>query len=273
MNFQSFAEQHGLIIKSLTQDKWVRVPTRDHPNKLNGSYKLVGDAGWVINFATMEEHAMWRSDKPQTIDYDKIRRQAQEDEKKRAQARKKAASKAAWIMKNTTKQTHGYLVKKGFPNERAWVWNELLVIPMRVNHSLVGCQLISQEGDKRFLTGQQTKSATAVFDNKGVTILCEGYATALSIRRALKSIRQRYKIVVCFSANNILEIAKEECFIVADNDPKGLSVAQRTGQPYWVSDVDGEDFNDFEIRTGSIYAGESLMSVLSSGLLSKDRAA
>lgn len=273
MNFQSFAEQHGLIIKSLTQDKWVRVPTRDHPHKLNGSYKLVGDAGWVINFATMEEHAMWRSDKPQAIDYDKIRRQAQEDEKKRAQARKKASGKAVWIMKNATKQTHEYLISKGFPQEKGWVWNNLLVVPMRVGGSLVGCQLITPEGDKKFLTGQQTKGATAEFDNKGVKILCEGYATALSIRRAMKAMRQRYKIVVCFSANNILEAAKDSCYVVADNDPTGLSVAQRTGQPYWVSDTKGEDFNDFELRTGAQYAGESLMRAISGGFLSKDRAA
>jgi hypothetical protein len=36
MNFESFAQAHGLIIKTLIMHKWVRVKTVDHPHKLNG---------------------------------------------------------------------------------------------------------------------------------------------------------------------------------------------------------------------------------------------
>ena len=38
MNFEQFAEMHGLIIRRLMLDKWVRVPTLDHPKKMNGAY-------------------------------------------------------------------------------------------------------------------------------------------------------------------------------------------------------------------------------------------
>ena len=135
---------------------------------------------------------------------------------------------------------------------------------MRVNGKLVGCQLISEDGTKKFLSGQRTKGAIAVIDNKGVPILCEGYATAMSIRRALKAVKARYKIIICFSAGNMLEVSKEyrDGFLVADNDATGIRVAKATGLPYWVSDIDGEDFNDAELRMGAMSAGESLLKLI-----------
>ena len=38
------------------------VPTDDHPRKRNGRYRWLGDVGWVQNWATMQEPAMWRSE-------------------------------------------------------------------------------------------------------------------------------------------------------------------------------------------------------------------
>ena len=49
--------------------------------------------------------------------------------------------------------------------------------------------------------------------------------------------------------------------IVADHDPVGIKAAKKTGMPYWVSPVDGEDFNDFETRVGSEAAGKSLIAI------------
>jgi putative DNA primase/helicase len=92
-----------------------------------------------------------------------------------------------------------------------------------------------------------------VFENKGVDIICEGYATALSIRRAMKLLRKRYTIHVAFSAGNVTTLAKQigKCVIVADNDPVGIKTAKATGKKYWVSDVEGEDANDCEMRLGT----------------------
>ena len=170
-------------------------------------------------------------------------------------------------MHNAKKSTHPYLASKGFPDEKGWVWEGLLVIPMRIGGELVGCQLIEGgTGIKRFLSGQQTKGASASFDTKGKVILCEGYATALSIRRALKAVKARYNIQVCFSAGNIGEIAlcSDRFIVVADNDKSGTGerVAKKTKSPYWISPVTGEDFNDFELRVGSEAAGLALNEVL-----------
>lgn len=264
MNFESFAAAHGLIIKNLIMHKWVRVHTVDKPTHLNGSYKYDGNVAFLQNWAIHEKPIMWRPDKPYERDLKKERAEVAKAQQKRLQAQKEAASKAAWMLKNATRQIHPYLVKKGFPEETGWVWKDLLIIPMRINGNLVGCQMINPEGNKKFLSGQVTKGAIATFDNKGVDIVTEGYATALSVRRALKAMRVRYKIHVTFSAGNISEVVRifPECVVVGDRDATGIKVAKQTNRPAWFSDVEGEDFNDAELRMGTKAAGESLLDTI-----------
>lgn len=251
MSFERFAEQHGLIIKDLEMGRWVRVPTTDHPHKKNGSYIYHGSNGAVQNWALHVTPLVW-FDKGSKHD-PQIQIRAKKAVEDQAMRQQDAAKKAAWILHNSVKSTHPYLAKKGFPEEKGYVWDGKLVIPMRIEGNLVGCQMINQIGNKKFLYGQKTKGATACFDNKGSLILCEGYATALSIRRYLKSHKTRYTIHVCFSAGNLIEVAKRfpDCVIVADNDPVGVRSAKKTGRPYWVSPNVGEDFNDYEMRMGS----------------------
>ena len=162
----------------------------------------------------------------------------------------KAAHRAGMIMKSAVLAHHPYLERKGF-KDKGYVWNDLLVLPMRIEGKLIGCQLISHDGTKRFLSGQVTKAASLTIDNKGRDILCEGFATGLSVRRAMRELKERYTIHICFSASNMLEIAKQckNPLVIADNDPVGINTAQKIGQ-YWISDVAGEDFNDAEKRLG-----------------------
>ena len=262
MNFERFAETHGLIIKDLIMDRWVRVPTTDHPTKRNGAYIFNGNTGAVQNWALHEKPITWRDKNAKHDPQIKIRVQkAVEDQTVRQE---KAAKKAAWILNNAVKSTHPYLAKKGFPEEKGYVWEGKLVIPMRIDGRLVGCQMIDEDGKKKFLYGQKTKGASACFDNKGVHILCEGYATALSIRRTLKQSMTRYCIHVCFSAGNLIEVAKSfpDCIVVADNDPVGVRSAKKTGRPFWVSPNIGEDFNDYELRI-SPKVDKSLLNLVS----------
>jgi len=249
MDFYRFAENHGLIIKDLVMDRWVRVPTTDHPSKRNGAYIFNGNSGAVQNWALHEKPITWKDQNAKHDPQLQIRvKKAVEDQSVRQE---KAAKKAAWILSNAVKSTHPYLARKGFPEEVGYVWEGKLVIPMRIDGRLVGCQLIDADGKKKFLYGQKTKGATACFDNKGSLILCEGYATALSIRRTLKKSMTRYCIHVCFSAGNLIEVAKSlpDCIVVADNDPVGVRSAKKTGRPFWVSPNVGEDFNDYALRT------------------------
>lgn len=251
MNFEQFAERHGLIISELITDRWVRVPTVDHPHSKNGAYIYEGNTGAVQNWAIHERPIVWFAEGEYKPDpqLEQKKKKAQEE---RAARQLRATRKAGWIMHQTKKTTHPYLARKGFPEEKGYVWDKLLIIPMRLKGNLVGCQMIDEMGNKKFLTGQITKGASAVFDAKGRDIVCEGYATALSIRRVMKSIGKRYKIHVAFSAGNVVEIAKDlNCIIIADHDPIGIKMAKSTGKPFWISDVEGEDFNDAEARLGT----------------------
>ena len=138
----------------------------------------------------------------------------------------------------------------------------VLLIPMRCGKSLVGLQQIWPEGDKRFLYGQRTAGATFSFDNKGINIVCEGYATALSVRAAMKQMKQRYHIHVCFSAGNMVKVAAglEPGLVIADNDKSGTGqqAAAEIGWPVWMSDKEGEDANDAHRRMGLFAFSQSL---------------
>lgn len=265
MRFEDFARAHGLIIRSLVSDKWIATPTEDHPQKRNGRYKYMLDHGWVQNWATMNKPVLWKSEEPihVTQQLAQARKQAAEQRIEEAQ---RAARRAGWMLKNSQLETHPYLAKKGFPDEKGAVWLEngsrLLVIPMRINNRLVGAQLIDDQGNKKFLKGQVTKGASFVMDAKGVPIFCEGFATALSIRAAMQAIKVRYTIHVCFSAGNMEHVARSVSggFVVADNDSSGVGerAASAAKKPYWISPALGDDFNDYEQRVGLFQAALSL---------------
>jgi putative DNA primase/helicase len=257
MTFQEFAQQHGLLIDSVIEGNWVRVPTVDRPKKKNGAYIYDGKSGLVQNHAVHESPIRYVSNEPYRPDSDaRIKRERRMMDQLRKQ--EEAAKKAAYIFNSVIVAPHPYLVRKGFP-EPSKVWNGLLTVPMRIDGRLVGLQLIQEDGTKRFLSGQKTKGASLVIDNHGQNVLVEGLATGLSVRRALKSIRQRYTIHVCFSAGNMLEIAKtvQSPIVIADNDDMGVGTAKKIASRYWLGEA-GEDFNDFEQRVGVQSAAESL---------------
>jgi putative DNA primase/helicase len=257
MTFEEFARDNGLLIDQLTLGRWMRVGTVDRPAKRNGAYIFDGHKGAVINFAMHEKHILYRSDEPYIPDpMEGIRRQLAEKERLERQA--DAAKRAAFICNSVIVEQHPYMIRKGF-TDKVKVWHRQIAVPMRVDGHLVGCQLIQEDGQKRFLAGQRTKGASLTIDNKGPNILVEGLATGMSVRRALKHLRQRYTIHVCFSAGNMVEVGSrlQSPIVVADNDPVGVGAAQKIAQRYWVGEA-GEDFNDFEQRVGTEAAAESL---------------
>lgn len=266
MNFVHFAEQHGLIIDHLISGRWVRCKTEDNPRKKNGSYIYNGDNGAIQNWAVHEKAIPWFSDTKVEINREEMRAKTEARLKEQQRKREVAAKKAAWMMHNAKLECHPYLVKKGFPEGKGYVLDGTLLIPMRVEKKLVGCQMIGQDGGKKFLYGQQTKGAQLICDNKGRHIVCEGYATALSVRRALMHAKMRYTIHVCFSAANMVEICSwlPNAFVVADNDESqtGIRAAKKTKRPYWISPNTGEDFNDYELRVGTERAAEDLVLAL-----------
>lgn len=269
MRFEDFCRVHGLRVNSVVIGKWMAVPTDDHPKKRNGRYKFLGDVGWVQNWATMTTPEMWRSGEERSP---KIQRLIQAVDHDRQEAARQAAQKAGWILHNSTLNKHPYLERKGFPDESGAVWNGLLVVPMRIGSRLTGAQLINDKGEKKFLQGQVTKSASFVIDARGIPIFCEGLATGLSIRAVMRAMKIRYTIYVCFSAGNLKLITRnvEGGIVVADNDLNhtGKIAAEESGKPYWLSETVGEDFNDYHLRVGLFKAMNGLKTVVTGASVS-----
>lgn len=266
-DFIAFARAHGILIDHLPPiGVWRRYPTEDHQRKRNGAVKFMGTHGFVQNWAMNTEVEVWRGDASASVDMNKIRRNAQQAERRRIEQQEAAAKKAGWIMHQCQTGHHPYLEAKGFKDEQGNVWKTggglVLVIPMRVGHRLVGCQFIREDGEKKFLFGQRTSEASFVFDNKGPHILCEGYATGLSIRAAMKALKRRYTLHICFSAGNMVKVAATlpRGFVVADNDESkaGEDAAKRIGWPYWMPPEVGMDANDLHRRDGLFKFSQSL---------------
>ena len=258
MSFESFAIEHGLLINGLELDRWVRVGTVDHPQKKNGAYIFDGQSGAIINFAIHDKHIIYKSKEPYVRDPNAVAKR-QQLHKERLERQEKAKRKADYIVSQTKQETHPYMIRKGFKTKFS-VWKDLLVVPMRVGNVLVGCQLISPDGTKRFLSGQITKGASLVI-GKMVSrdIVCEGLATGMSVRRAMHHLCLPYQIHVCFSANNMVEIASclKNPLVIADHDDTGIRSAKKIASTYWLGEA-GEDFNDAEERQGTAVVADSL---------------
>ena len=271
----TFCRLRGILIDEVPPaGRWTRHKTEDKPGKRNGSVKFMGDHAFVQNMATMPQCETWMRDvadsaSPQ-IDHAAVKRSIEKQERERREAQVKAAKLSGWVLHQTHLATHEYLASKGFPLEQGNVWTrtkdgetrKLLVIPMRVDGHVVGCQLIGEDGGKKFLSGQRTSDAVYVMDNHGRPVLCEGYATALSIRACLQAIRMRYRLIVCFSAGNMARIAETlpDAFLVADNDISGTGqrIAGESGRAFFLPPVIGQDFNDWSRDVGVFKASQAL---------------
>lgn len=274
MDFVQFARAHGVMLDGLPPEgRWVRVRTEDKPRSRNGAVKWLGDVGFVQNWATMEEPAVWRGE--ETGEARQRVRQSRIDATREAdRLAQKAAQKAARILADCEIARHSYFAAKGFPELLVNVWKDgLAVVPMRRGRQLVGCQLISEDGDKKFLYGQRSGGAEFVIGQSGKHILCEGYATALSAQVVLRNLKAPYVLHVTFSAGNMKRIAQDipGGIVLADNDASGTGerVAREIGWPYWMSDVVGEDFNDAHQRCGTFALSMELGKFLRRGGMDK----
>jgi putative DNA primase/helicase len=229
----------------------------------------MGSHGFVQNHATSTVVSLWKPETSDRLTSPDMRSiiisQAQADQQRKKLATE-AVNKAVRMLNESGYRTHAYLEAKGFADEQGSVLNienrPVLLIPMRVGKSLCGVQQIWEDGTKKFLYGQRTSGATFTFDNKGINIVCEGYATALSVRAAMKQMKHRYTIHVCFSAGNMVKVTAglESGLVIADNDKSGTGqqAAAEIGWPVWMSDLEGEDANDCQRRIGLFAFSQSL---------------
>ena len=275
MMFDAFCRAHGLLVDGIEAGRWVRVPTEDHPRTRNGAYKYLGDVGFVQNHATMPEVAIWRPEAADVarIDVARIRAEAEAHQKRVRDGWQRAAVKAAGMVRQSRPGEHDYLHYKGLDDERGLVHEDgSLLVPMRHwrTNELVGLQVIAWDAadrkwTKKMLPGMRAKGATLRIGPLRAPRLwlVEGYATGLSVMSALRAIRSRDAVLICFSAGNLTHVAAAlggEQAVFADHDASGAgqAAARATGARWCMSPELGEDANDMHKRAG-VFAVAKLM--------------
>ena len=271
-DFIQFASSHGLIVNHLPIGRIVRCPTNTHRSSKNGAFFFDGLWGWCMDWSISDQISIWKSDK--VVDNAEFQQKIKASQAKYAQEKAKsnadASKKAQWILGQCELNLSAYLGRKGFPDMNANMWikeqeRPLLVIPMRIENKLVGCQLIDHEGNKKFLKGQATQDACFQIGNGKQAFFVEGYVSGLSLQAILQSLKISYTIFVTFSASNLLRFAKRiDGFVIADNDASltGEKAAIDSGRRYWMPSVIGHDINDHHLQHGAFKTAQEIRKLI-----------
>lgn len=279
MSFVTFARAHGLEIGDLVaRDRIQRCGTVDKPRSKNGAFFFDGSRGWVFNWSG-EARVQWYDDphaRPWTEEEKaawKAKRAAATAAQERAY--RDAALRAANMLRTTVPGQHDYLIRKGLPKSDGLVLPDgALLVPMRnvMTNELQGAQVIRWDvdalrWDKKMVYGMRAKGAVLRIGPRTAaeTILCEGWATGLSIELAARQMRLSASVLVCFSDSNMVHVAgqtKGRRMVFADHDESGAGerAAKATGLPYCMSPKLGEDANDMHLRAGLMAVCSLLMS-------------
>lgn len=259
-------------------DQWSQTADNYRPDSAKAVWRSVKESGGISGgtlFKTAIENG-WRDDgahhRATPSEMAEMRRRAaqraSEEARERTAEAQRAAKKAAGILAQCELSKHAYFDAKGMPDRLGLVWvrdgmDPLLCVPMRIGSDLVGLQMISIYGDKKFLKGQRTKGAEFIIGSSGKDVWCEGYATGLSAAICIAAIKIPARIHVCFSAGNLAHMAHTG-FVIADHDTSGTGerVAKETGLPYYMPAAVEEDFNDEWNRTGTFKASQSLRKLM-----------
>lgn len=188
------------------------------------------------------------------------------------------------IVRSCAQAPHPYLAAKGFPDALGLVheapWRHFphgalgealtrampagdgprLIVPGRIGGQITTVQFIGPDGAKKnILHGMMGGTSHRVATGRE-TWVCEGIATALSIRAALRFLGRSATVLSAFSASNAAKVASAipGAIIAADHDKPveafgglgtGEYYARKAGGP-WVMPPMLEDFNDMHQRLG-----------------------
>jgi len=298
MSFALFARAHGVEVGDLhPSDRIQRCGTVEKPRSKNGAYFWDGRRGWVFAWDG-EAKTQWYDDpnaKPWTEAEKqewKVKQQAQRARQERR--RQEAAVMAGEILRHTVPGAHDYLFRKKLPDAQGLVladgrrvrerfgaesqglkFDGCLIVPMRDlgSNNLQGLQVIAWDGaarkwEKKMLPGMRAQGAVLRLGprNATETVLCEGYATGLSIELAARQVRLSAAVLVCFSDSNMVHVAGllkggTRRYVFADNDQSGAGerAAKDTGLPYCMADRVGFDANDLHAKEGLMAVQHLLM--------------
>ncbi|WAJ27559.1 hypothetical protein [Antarcticirhabdus aurantiaca] len=225
------------------------------------------------------------------------------DARDRQRRTAEAAGIAQELVRRARLAPHGYLAAKGFASERGFVIaadavreiagryivpdgaRSALVVPARIGERITSAQIIWEGGEKRFLAGGEMGGAHHRLSRGTDTWLCEGLATGMSLRAALRGLGRSDTVIIGFSAYNLPVLARTirgRCFIAADHDKPmeqfdglgtGEHCARQAGQPYVMPERLGDDFNDVLLDQGIFAVQRSLTALIRSAPVGESHAA
>jgi putative DNA primase/helicase len=277
----------------IDMNKWVKADTTSGKNG-KGDGRVICDhaRATAMNWQTGESVTVWLNEQRSPEEKRQYAEHRREADKRSRDKALRAAKTAEAIIAAAQPGQHPYLARKGFAAERPLIigagdvariggdylvpegGHTAIVVPARIGLRVASVQLIWSDGTKKFLFGGDMGGATHRIASGRETWLCEGYATGLSLRAALKGLNRRDTILVCFSASNIAKVAQHvegRKWVCADHDapPKakpdqfdgmgaGEFYALKTGAPYIMPPAEGMDINDMH-QAGGIFAVQRLI--------------
>ncbi len=271
--------------RHITPGRMVRTDTLGKNGK-NDAVVLVFDderGGMVWNHQTAQS-MRFKIDGAADVRVDpqaEARRRQREAE--RETERRQVEDICAAIVRGCREATHPYLDRKGFPKELGLVCDNpryfypkgylgemlakatpecdgpLLIVPGRIGKRITTVQFITPDGEKKnILRGVMSGASHRIATGRD-TWVCEGIATALSVRAALRLLGASVTVLSAFSASNVAQVAETVSGrIAADHDKPvetlgnlgaGEYYALKSGRPWTMPAVLG-DYNDMHQREG-----------------------
>lgn len=242
--FAEYLRAAGLVVDTLEADGVLhRCRVAGYPRGEAGAYKAHLDEPaciWWMNWFTGDsgtycaqvESSMTRAERKAYRE--RIAAARREAEAERAGRIAAAASRAShiWSLAPSATDAHPYLRRKGVRSFGLRVAADgRLIVPVLDAFDDKGqsLQYIAASGEKRFLSDGKTAGGCFALRAKdgrvdGPLLICEGYATAASLRMATG-----HAVVMAFNAGNLAEVARimrqrfpeREIVLCADNDEGG----------------------------------------------------
>lgn len=274
--------------RRLMPGKWVRSDTKGRHGKDDASILIFDDqrGGIVWNHQTAISHRFrvdGANDNAVRLDPKaEAKRKAREAhiEAERAEVQRTCER----IVRACRQDTHAYLKRKGFPDEIGLVIDDprecfptgnlgdilrktmpdgdgpFLIVPGRIGGKLMTVQFITAEGEKKNIFRGAMSGASHRIASGLQTWVCEGIATALSVRAALRLLGAHATVLSAFSASNVGKVAEAipGALIAADHDKPvesldglgaGEFYARRSGRK-WVMPKMMGDWNDLHQADG-----------------------
>ncbi len=224
--------------------RWMRTDTWERNGKGDAEVMVLPDRSGVtaVNWQTQQRKTVRLTG--ESTDTGPARKRDPAQERREREEREAVARVCAEIVKGCEQGKHPYLVAKGFPDELGLIhespWRHfpagrlgealakalpqgdgpLLIIPGRIGRQITTIQFITPAGDKKNILRGVMGGASHRIAAGRETWVCEGIATALSVRAALRLLGRPATVLSAFSAANVAKVASgiPGAIIAADHD-------------------------------------------------------